>query len=270
MVKRNDSGNLLCEVTRLDIIRAAKSQSPDRFLKKNNYTTKDFKNLNFKKLFIDDELLIVLRISDYTVSIMFEGAFEELQHLLRNMRGPNRIKRITRTVVQEALSRALDTEDLYVSCSCADFKYRFRYYATQKDYLFGKPAENRHPKFKKTNMDDEKGYVCKHLLAALYGKRWVPFAAKAWLEYIQANPELSEDYIWPNRKRSKRNNDTDKVETNTSNKNALDDESENQSDITNKNSTVAKNDKDSTDTTANDSKKPNATKSEDDAVDTED
>lgn len=210
--------NTLCEVTRMDIIRAAKNQSPDRFLKKNSYTTKDFKNLNFKKLFIDDELLIVLRIGDYVVSIMFEGAFEELQHLVHNMRGPNRIKRITRTVVQEALSRALDTEDLYVSCSCADFKYRFRYYATQKDYLFGKPAENRHPKFKKTNMDDEKGYVCKHLLTALYGKRWVPFAAKAWLDYIQANPELSEDYIWPNRKRNKRNSDTDNVETNPNNK----------------------------------------------------
>lgn len=110
--------NTLCEVTRLDMIRAAKNQSPDRFIKKNNYTTRDFKNVNFKKLMIEDEFLTVLRVGDYVVSVAFEGAFEELQDLVKSMRGPNRVQRLSLTVVQEALSRALDTEDLYVSCSC--------------------------------------------------------------------------------------------------------------------------------------------------------
>ena len=192
--------NTLCEVTRLDMIRAAKNQSPDRFIKKNNYTTRDFKNVNFKKLMIEDEFLTVLRVGDYVVSVAFEGAFEELQDLVKSMRGPNRVQRLSLTVVQEALSRALDTEDLYVSCSCADFKYRFRYFASQKNYLFGKPIETRKPKYKKTNMDDNKGYVCKHILAVLYGKRWVPFAAKAWLSYMKSNPELTDEYLWPNKR----------------------------------------------------------------------
>lgn len=204
----------LCEVTRMEMIRAAKIQSPDRFLKRNNYSTRDFKNVNFKKLMIDDEFLTVLRVGDYVVSVHFYGAFEELQYLVRSMRGPNRVKRLSKTVVQEALSRALDTEDLHVGCSCADFKFRFRYYATQKDYLFGKPEEHRHPKYKKTNMDDDRGYVCKHILAVLYGKRWVPFAAKAWLEYMQANPEITEDYLWPNRRRRKNVSDETNVDSN--------------------------------------------------------
>lgn len=218
--------NLLCEVTRLDMIRAAKNQSPDRFLKKNNYSTSDFKNLNFKKLMIDDELLIVLRIGDYTVSVLFNGPFEELRYLVRSMRGPNRVKRLTRTVVQEALSRALDTEDLLVGCTCADWRYRFKYYATQKDYLFGKP-ENRKPKYTKTNVEDNKGFVCKHILTALYGKRWVPYAANAWLNYMKSNPEITEDYLWPDRRTSKRNSANSNVDSNNTINNMSNDESKN-------------------------------------------
>lgn len=196
------------EVTRLDMIASAKNQSPDRFIKKNNYTTKDFRDVNFKKLMMDDEFLIVLRVGDYVVTVDFNGPFEELRYLVKGMRGPNRIKRLTRSVVQEALNRALDTEDIYVSCSCPDFKYRFRYYANTKGYLFGSPKETRKPKYTKTNKDDNKGYVCKHILTALYGKRWVPYAANAWLQYIKANPELSEEYLWPD-KRVRKNKDTD-------------------------------------------------------------
>lgn len=115
----NSTNNIsLHEVTRLDMISAAKNQSPDRFIRKNNYTTKDFKNVNFKKLMEDDEFLIVLRIGDYVVSINFNGPFEELKYLVKGMRGPNRINRLSKSIVQEALNRALDNEDLYVSCSC--------------------------------------------------------------------------------------------------------------------------------------------------------
>ena len=38
--------------------------------------------------------------------------------------------------------------------------------------------------------------VCKHILAVLQGKRWVPFAAKAWLRYMKQNPELTESFLW--------------------------------------------------------------------------
>lgn len=212
-------GNLY-EVTRLDMIKAAKNQSPDRFMKKNNYTTRDFKNVNFKLLMEEDEFLVVLRVGDYVVSVDFDGPFEELKYLVKGMRGPNRIKRLTKTIVQEALNRALDTEDIYVSCSCPDFKYRMRYYATQKGYLFGSPKETRRPQYTKTNKDDNKGYVCKHILTALYGKRWVPYAANAWLEYMKANPELSEEYLWPDKRvRKPKDNvevadDTDAIKNN--------------------------------------------------------
>lgn len=218
--------NRIDEVTRFDMIRAAKNQSPDRFLKINNYTTKDFRNVNFKKLMEDDEFLIVLRMGDYVVTVDFNGPFEELRYLVKGMRGPNRIKRITKSVVQEAINRALDNEDLYVSCSCNDFKYRFRFYANKKGYLFGGPKETRRPKYSKTNKDDNKGFVCKHILTALYGKRWVPFAANAWLKYIKANPELSEEYLWPD-KRVRKPKETTPDETFNSNADNADEKEEN-------------------------------------------
>ena len=71
--------------------------------------------------------------------------------------------------------------------------YRFKYWATQADCNYGVP-QNRAPRVR--NVRNNKGYCCKHILAILYGKRWVQSAAKAWLQYMRANPELTEFYIW--------------------------------------------------------------------------
>lgn len=185
--------NQLNEVTRWEMIRAAQSQSPDRYEKRRNYRARDFNNVDFAKLFTDDEFVWVSRVGDYVVTICFLGAFDELRMRLKSMRGRNRWKRIVLRDVVESLSRALDLEDLYVNCSCPDFRYRFSYWATQEDCKYGDP-ETRPPKVR--NIHNNKGYVCKHILAVLYGKRWVTAAAKAWLLFMQANPELTEYYIW--------------------------------------------------------------------------
>lgn len=71
--------------------------------------------------------------------------------------------------------------------------YRFAFWATQADCKYGL-QQNTPPKVR--NVNNNKGYVCKHLLALLYGKRWVRSAAKAWLDYMRANPDLTEYYIW--------------------------------------------------------------------------
>jgi transcriptional regulator with XRE-family HTH domain len=96
-------------------------------------------------------------------------------------------------MVAEALSKSLDSEDLYIDCTCPDFKYRFAFWCTQDDCKYGL-QQNTPPKVR--NVNNNKGYVCKHLLALLYGKRWVRSAAKAWLDYMRANPDLTEYYIW--------------------------------------------------------------------------
>jgi len=186
----------LNEVTRWEILRRSQSESPDRYEKKRNYSPKDFKNVDFEDLFTNNTFTWSTRVhgaSNYIVTISFEGPFDLLKYDLKSMKGKNRWKRITLPMVTKALSTALDTEDLYIDCSCPDFIYRFKYWATQADCNYGVP-QNRAPRVR--NVRNNKGYCCKHILAILYGKRWVQSAAKAWLQYMRANPELTEFYIW--------------------------------------------------------------------------
>ena len=188
--------NNLQEVTRWQMINSGRQKSPDRFAKRVNYSPKDFRTVDFEDLFSEDRFTWRTRVhgeDNYIVTISFEGAFEYLKYNLSSMRGKNRWKRITLNMVAEALSKSLDNEDLYVDCSCPDFKYRFAFWATQADCKYGL-QQNTPPKVR--NVNNNKGYVCKHLLALLYGKRWVRSAAKAWLDYMRANPDLTEYYIW--------------------------------------------------------------------------
>ena len=183
----------LNEVTRWEIIRRSQREAPVRFQKKANYRAKDFNNVDFKDVFENDNFTWSSRVGDYIVTISFEGAFDLLKWQLKSMRGKNRWKRINHRMLVDVLSKALDTEDLFIDCTCPDQVYRFNYWCTQAGCKYGL-QQNTAPKVR--NVKNNHGYCCKHILAVLYGKRWVPAAAKSWLDFIRANPELSEWYIW--------------------------------------------------------------------------
>lgn len=194
---KNEHRTPLNEITRWEIIRRSQRESPLRFTKGkgNIYKAKNANNVNFAKLFTDDSFVWTSEVGDYEVTVSFEGAFQNLYDMVSNWSGRNRWKRITLKMLTKCLSEALDNEDLQVNCTCPDFTYRFAYYLSDKrvDAKYG-VKQNTEPKVR--NVKNNQGYVCKHLLAVLYGKRWVPAAAKAWLQYIQANPELAEELIW--------------------------------------------------------------------------
>jgi hypothetical protein len=164
-------------------------------MKKKFYRAKDFNNVDFEELFTNDSFVWRSRVGDYIVTISFEGAFQNLYNEVRSWSGNNRWKRLTLNLLTKCLSKALDSEDLQVACTCDDFKYRFDYWLSRPD-VDGKygPKQDVAPKVR--NVNNNRGYVCKHILSVLYGKRWVPAAAKAWLNYIQANPKIAEELIW--------------------------------------------------------------------------
>ena len=62
----------LNEVTRWEILRRSQRESPLRFEKKKFYRAKDFNNVNFEKLFTDDEFVWESRVGDYIVTIAFD------------------------------------------------------------------------------------------------------------------------------------------------------------------------------------------------------
>lgn len=123
MIILNHKSNLH-EVTRWQMINASRQKSPDRFAKRVKYSPKDFRTVDFEDLFEEDRFTWRTRVhgeDNYICTISFEGAFEYLKYNLSSMRGKNRWKRITINMVAEALSKSLDSEDLYIDCTCPDF-----------------------------------------------------------------------------------------------------------------------------------------------------
>ena len=193
MVLKTDISTPLNEVTRWEIIRKSQRESPMRFKKMKLYKAKDFNNVDFESLFTTDTFTWKSRVGDYIVTISFEGAFSNLYTEVGSWSGKNRWKKIDLKLLTKCLSKSLDEDDLYIDCTCPDFLYRFSWWATQADAKYG-VQQNRPPRVR--NVRNNQGFCCKHLLATLYGKRWVPAAAKAWLQYIRSNPNVAEELIW--------------------------------------------------------------------------
>ena len=193
MVLKTNISTPLNEVTRWEIIRKSQRESPMRFRKMKLYKAKDFNNVDFESLFTTDTFTWRSRVGDYIVTISFEGAFSNLYTQVGSWSGKNRWKKIDLKLLTKCLSKSLDEDDLYIDCTCPDFLYRFSWWATQADAKYG-VQQNRPPRVR--NVRNNQGFCCKHLLATLYGKRWVPAAAKAWLQYIRSNPNVAEELIW--------------------------------------------------------------------------
>lgn len=68
--------------------------------------------------------------------------------------------------------------------NCPDFRYRYAYFATKYDYLWG-PPENRPSNM--TNPKDNIGATCKHLACILSNKKWLVKASSVVNDFIHEN-----------------------------------------------------------------------------------
>lgn len=194
----------LNEITRQDILRRSKTESESsklRYMKMKFYSAKDIE-IDFSELYSNDSFVARMSVSKYDVIIAFEGAFQNLAYETRNIRKNRRkgwLSKVSdaqlKKMLTDCISRSLDNEDLQVSCTCSDFQYRFHYWLSQPDVdaVYGM-KQNVAPEVR--NVNNNQGYVCKHVLAALFGKRWAIAAAKVWASYIKSNIELTEEMIF--------------------------------------------------------------------------
>lgn len=185
--------NILNEIDRANLVGKTKSQSPQRYTKRLGYRPKQYNGININDLLKDDILALRVPVGDYTCVIAYQGVLDKLKDVLSAQPSPN----VTLQSVIRALTRSIDNTDILVDCSCADFKYRFAYWATKYGYKYGKP-ETRPTKI--TNPNDKQGAMCKHLTSLLSNKKWLVRAATILNNYIKAYPEdvmkamgLSED-----------------------------------------------------------------------------
>lgn len=158
----------------------------------------NYNRLDMDKFFRKDILDVVVKVhgetDDYEVKLRFNGVLKELHKILASGR-PFDFRAIA-----QALIRAFNSEDVYINCSCPDWKYRFNHWATVHDITSGAP-ENRPNRFDWTNKNDDMGAACKHVLLVLSNNTWLNKVASVINNYVNYMQDYSAkmyaDIIYP-------------------------------------------------------------------------
>lgn len=188
-------GHSLLEVSRKDLVTKSRVQSKKRFDKRLNYQVSNFRGCDLQQLFENDIFVFTTPIKDYVCTIAFPGVFTSLKEVVRSTAGDP--SKINLQMVIKALRLAFDrTDDVKVRCSCADFKYRFMYWASNNGYLYGPPDQGTEEFPEKTNPDDMLGATCKHLDLLLSNKRWLTKASSVINSFIKTYPDKAALYLY--------------------------------------------------------------------------
>ncbi len=202
--------SILQEATRQQLLN--KSRNADNYTSKgregeNRYTrrlksrisnsVRDYNRINMDAFWKGDILEFVVKVQgetdNYDVTITFENILDELQ---REVKANN--NKLEFKCVLRALIKSFNSDDVYISCSCPDWKYRLAYQATKGKYNSGIP-ELRPSDI--TNPNDSKGAGCKHSLLVISNLDWMMKIASVinnYIKYCKENMERNyADYIFP-------------------------------------------------------------------------
>lgn len=193
LVAKSASNQRLRNRTKVSVIKSAHSM--DR--------------IDMNKLFKKDifECIIPIRgeTDNYDVTISFGGVVKRVRELLKTQlahttrRGNyDPVASLTFNIWVQALKKAFDREDVYMACTCPDFKYRFRYWATRNKYN-STYSELRPANI--TNPNDSLGSGCKHTLNVLKNLSWLLRCASVIYNYVRVlnkqKPDLFNKVIQP-------------------------------------------------------------------------
>ena len=132
-----------------------------------SYNAIDMNQL-FKQDILQVNIPVVGETDEYTVTIKLEGVVAELQKNIKN----NQNKFEFRTIIQ-ALTKVFNTSDVWVKCSCPDFKYRFAHWNIVKNVSVDDSSKDPGPGKGIANPNDDKGRGCKHVLLVLANGSWM-------------------------------------------------------------------------------------------------
>jgi hypothetical protein len=153
---------------------------------------KSYNQIDMNKLFKQDILQVNIPVvgenDEYTVTIKLEGVTAEMQKNIKN----NGNKMEFRTIVQ-ALTKVFNTTDVYVKCSCPDFKYRFAHWNIIKNVSVDDSASDPGPGKGIANPHDDKGRGCKHVLLVLSNGDWMLKVASVINNYCHFLSEKKPD-----------------------------------------------------------------------------
>jgi len=189
---------LLLEKTRRELINQSKnadivkSYGTTRYDRKNKQhiynSITNFNRIDMNALFKGNMLSFKIPVhgetDNYEVEVLFEGVCDDIKREIKNNKNKFEYK-----CVYRALIDSINKQNIFISCSCPDFKYRFAYWATKDHYNSGRP-EVRVADI--TNPNNSKGAGCKHTMAVLSNLDWAMKLATVinnYVEYMQENYE---------------------------------------------------------------------------------
>ena len=146
--------------------------------------TKSYNQIDMNMLFKQDTLQVEIPVigetKEYQVVIKVSGVIEELSKNIKNNQN-----QFDYRAVFLALTRCLNTRDIYTKCSCDDFKYRFAHWNVVHNRAVNGTADDPGAGKGIANPKDDKGSGCKHILLVLANLEWVNKVASVINNYIR-------------------------------------------------------------------------------------
>ena len=164
--------------------KPTKSYNTTRFERRKLQTMKTstsiFNKLDMNSVFKSDALSLEIPVegetNTYTVTILFDGICKDIQRELKKNDYNLEFK-----VIYKAIVRAIKNQNMFIGCTCKDYKFRFQYIATKERY---NALQAQLVPATQTNPNDDQGAGCKHILKVLDDLSWAMQLATALNNYI--------------------------------------------------------------------------------------
>ena len=175
------------------------AQGKNRFerkrLSKIANAVKAYNKIDMNKLFKEDTLVVNIPVigetDQYTVTIKMEGVVSEIAKNIKN----NNNKLEYKTILQ-ALTKVFNTSNIYVKCTCDDYKYRFAHWNIVNNVSVDDTASDPGPGKGIRNPKDDMGRGCKHILLVLANGDWILKVASVINNYIHyAEEKLQKPFL---------------------------------------------------------------------------
>ena len=180
----------LQEKSRTDLLsksmtaKPTKAYNTTRFERRKLQTMKTsssiFNKLDMNSVFKSDALSLEIPVegetNTYTVTILFDGICKDIQRELKKNNYNLEFK-----VIYKAIVRAIKNQNMFIGCTCKDYKFRFQYIATKERY---NALQAQLVPATQTNPNNDQGAGCKHILKVLDDLSWAMQLATALNNYI--------------------------------------------------------------------------------------
>lgn len=157
-----------------------------------NYNKIDMNKLFFKNV-LDVDIEVKGETDTYLVKISFNNFLDKLHDRLHANNDQLDLRIVTRALVD-----AFNSDDVLVSCTCPDFKYRFAYQATKQGYNSGvaeiRPinknvihagnSKDDPNGLKAGNYYEDRGGACKHILLCISNNTWLIKVSSVVFNYV--------------------------------------------------------------------------------------